>query len=290
MAVYTLNKPSTPLPLVFDSPHSGTHYPDDFEFACDVRNLDRTSDKFVDELFSAAIDHGGTLLAANFPRCYVDVNRAADDIDPDVLACDWPYGDINPTARSDSGIGLIWRLARPGVPIYDGNLAPEHVRQRIERYYQPYHEALKNALDEAHYNFGQVYHINCHSMPASTATPKRARALSGYQDQPSDFVLGTRGGMSCGIHFSHALRDFLTGLGYRVTIDDPFRGVELVERYSVPSRGRHSLQIEINKALYMDEEACEKNENFDALQADVENLIVFCADYVRSQLTALAAD
>jgi N-formylglutamate amidohydrolase len=288
--ILSIHKPKNPLPLVFDSPHSGSHYPDDFHYACDLADLRRTEDSYVDELFACVPAYGGALLAAHFPRSYIDVNRAHDDIDPELLAGAWAHGTIAPTARSEAGIGLIRRLVRPGVPIYDRSLSAAEIAARIERYYHPYHGALDDLLRAAHYNFGQAWHINCHSMPSSGAYPKRAAALVGNAPRHSDFCLGDRDGTTCDLEFTHALRDFLKQRGYTVTLNDPYKGVELVRRYSSPARGIHSLQLEINRALYMSEETLEKSDHFPALQSDIEKLVAFCASFAESRLTDMAAD
>jgi len=288
--IFSILKPNNPLPVVFDSPHSGTHYPEDFRHACEMIDLAQAEDKYVDELIDFAPDFGIALLKANFPRSYIDVNRAVDDIDLNLIENEWPYGEIVPSLRSDAGIGLIRRLVRPGLPLYNRYLAPSEIVHRIEHYYKPYHDALETLLDDAHYNFGQVWHINCHSMPSSSAVPKQPISLMGGKVRPSDFVLGDRDGSSCDIDFTHALRAFIEKLGYTVTLNDPFKGVELVDRYSQPTRGRHSLQIEINKALYMNEENHEKTENFEPLKTDLQKITLFITDYVSAQLTDLAAD
>lgn len=287
--IYSLNSAKDPLPLVFDSPHSGTAYPDDFDYACDRDLLEKAEDKYVDDLFATAPDHGAVLLAADFPRSYIDLNRAADDIDPDLLERKWPDPEtFNPSNRAYAGIGLIRRLVKPGKTVYARNLTPEEIQQRIETYYRPYHDALQKLLDGAHYKFGQVWHVNCHSMPSAG---KRLGAMGRVNPFPSpDFVLGDRDGTSCDLDFTHAMRDFLKGLGYKVSINDPYKGVELVEKYSAPAEGRHSIQIEICKALYLDEETYKKNKNYDRLKGDIDKLIAFCADYASSNLMPMAAD
>ncbi len=287
---FTILAPVTPIPLVFDSPHSGTHYPEDFEFACKFDDLQKAEDKYVDELFVCAPEYGAALLLANFPRSYIDVNRREDDIDPVILAESWPFGKINPSSRSDAGIGLIRRLVRPGIPVYDQPLSVEDITRRIEKYYKPYHGALEKLIQDAHYNFGQVWHVNCHSMPGASARPKQPTGLMGRLPREADFVLGDRDGTSCDLDFTHAMRDFLKGLGYTVTINDPFKGVELVHRYSAPARGLHSLQIEINKSLYMNENTNKKTSDFENLRLDIESFVAFCADYVQSNLMDVAAD
>ncbi len=189
--VYAIDKPKNPLPVIFDSPHSGCIYPDNFNYACDFTLLKSAEDNYVEELFATATQHNATLLSALFPRSYIDVNRAKDDIDPQLLDKPW-QGPANPTARSDAGIGLIRRLIRPGQPVYTRNLTQTEIENRITHYYHPYHTALEHLLDNAHYNYGQVWHINCHSMPNNTATPRNPIALAGNTRKPVDFCLGDR--------------------------------------------------------------------------------------------------
>lgn len=282
--IYTLIRPKTGLPLVFDSPHSGTTYPADFDYSCAFNVLEKAEDKYVDELFANAPDYGAALLCAHFPRSYIDVNRCAKDIDIDLLEDIWA-GEIDATTRSHAGIGLIRRLVRPGMPLYNRYLKVNEVLHRIENYYVPYHSALERTIEEAHYNYGQVWHVNCHSMPTQEAQTFRATPL-----KAADFVLGDRDGTTCDLDFTHAVRDFLKGLGYRVTINDPYKGVELVRRYSNPATGRHSLQIEVARSLYLDENTYKKSRKFNDLKEDIDQLIGFCADYVQSLHLPMAAD
>ena len=287
--VLNLIEPDIALPLIFDSPHSGTHYPDDFHYACDFNTLEKAEDKYVDELFINAPNHGAPLLCALFPRTYIDVNRAIDDIDTALLDAPWPYDKCvpNPTNRSYAGIGLIRRLIKPNMEVYNTLLSPKDIKSRIETYYTPYHNTLERTLDKAHSNYGQVWHINCHSMPSSAVSAKTSDRATPFI-QP-DFVLGDRDGISCAIGFTHTIRDFLKKKGYIVAINKPYKGVELVHRYSAPSIGRHSLQIEINRALYLDENTYKKNKNFDNLKSDMIELVAHLADYTQSQLTPMAA-
>ncbi len=282
--VYTLIKPVRALPLVFDSPHSGSVYPKDFDFSCDFASLEKAEDKFVEELFDSAPDHGASLLYAHFPRSYIDVNRCEKDIDTDLLEDIWGE-EIAPTPRSHAGIGLIRRLVRPGLPLYNRPLKASEIKARIETYYRPYHTALQKLIEQAHYVHGQVWHINCHSMPTQESSSFRASPLKG-----ADFVLGDRDGTSCDIDLTHAVRDFLKNMGYRVSINDPYKGVELVRRYSNPATGRHSLQIEIARALYLNENTYKKSINFNSLKEDVNKLIRFSAAYVHAQSLPMAAD
>jgi N-formylglutamate amidohydrolase len=286
-SIFHIERPPSALPLVYDSPHSGRDYPDDFRYACDFNGLRRAEDNHVDELFAGVTAHGGTLLCALFPRTYIDVNRAADDIDPELLPAGEAAG-LRPTDRSHAGIGLVRRLLRPGQPVYNRLLSLAEVRRRIERCYFPYHEALEGLIAQAHYNFGQVWHINCHSMPSS-------RSLS-YLSQPTiyprqpDFVLGDRDGTTCDPAFTRDVRDYLETRGFRVAINNPYKGVELVRRHANPARGRHSLQVEINKALYWNEERGEKSRNFNKLKSEIDALAEFLAAYAGERLIDKAAD
>ncbi len=292
--IYSIHKPEKDLPLIFDSPHSGQDYPADFAYICSRADLERAEDKYVDDLFSCAPSYGGTLLLAHFPRSYIDVNRAIDDIDLDLIeGGHWPadlYGPIAPSARSDAGIGLIRRLIRPGVPLYGAKLSAEMVHQRINDYYIPYHKKLEELIETAHFNFGESWHINCHSMPDSSARPRMPVAINGLHARNADFVIGDRDGSTASLHFTHALRDFLKGLGYTVTINDPYKGVELIRRYSNPARGRHSVQIEINKALYMNEETREKTRYYNELKDNIQKMVDFVSTYASAQLIPRAAD
>lgn len=287
--IYELQQPEQSIPLIFDSPHSGTIYPDNFNYSCDLKDLRRAEDAYVDELFDQAPNYGAPLLSALFPRSFIDVNRDADDIDEELLSKPWSdnTNPINPTKRSHAGIGLIRRLVSPGVPVYNEKLEQNEIIERINNYYTPYHEALEKLIEDAHYNFGKSWHINCHSMPSgqSSGTFTRINPL-----KAPDFVLGDRNGTTCDLDFTHTIRDFLKSKSYKVAINDPYKGVTLVDRYSSPATGRNSIQIEISRALYMNEENGEKNKNFNKLKEDITDLIKFISSYTKSNLRNIAAD
>ena len=251
------------LPLVLDSPHSGNRYPADFGFICPFGTLRQAEDTYVDELYAAAPDFGATFLAALFPRSYIDANRAFDDIEPELVdgPLSWP---LNPTEKSAAGTGLIRRLCRPGMPMYGQKLTATQVTERIERYYRPYHEQLAGTIDRLHGEFGRVFHLNCHSMPSFGGLGGR---------DPVDFVLGDRDGTTADRSFTDFVAGVLRGLGYRVRINNPYKGVELVRRYADPGAGIHSLQVEVHRRLYMNEDTLEKHAGFDALKADIQVLL-----------------
>ncbi len=254
-------------PLVFDSPHSGTWHPPDFAFVCDKQRLRRAEDTYVDALWAAAPAAGCGYLRAFFPRSYIDPNRAETDIDETLFEAPWP-DPVEPGKKSKAGMGLIRRLSLPDEPIYDRQLSIAEGQHRIRHYYQPYHATLEQLIGAAFAKWGSVWHINCHSMKehgnAMNIDAGRRRA---------DFVLGDREGTTCGPELLHTVRSFLTDKGYSVSLNDPYKGLELVRRHGRPSEGRHSLQIEINRALFLDEVPVEKTGNFARLQSDLAELI-----------------
>jgi len=263
------------VPLVLDSPHSGTDYPEDFRPAVALAALRQAEDAFVDELYAGAGAVGATLIAARFPRSYIDPNRSLLDIDASLLEAAWP-GPAIPSRKTELGIGLIWRILDTGEPIYSRKLTVEEVRNRIVRYHQPYQKAVKEALDHAHGHFGAVWHINCHSMPAvssriSEEGPGKPRA---------DFVLGDRDGTTCEPEFTALVAQTLRGMGYDVKVNDPYKGVELVRAFSDPKAGRHSLQIEVNRRLYMDEKTRSRSSGFAALKTNLDKLLAEVARHV----------
>jgi N-formylglutamate deformylase len=274
--------PAAPeLPLVFDSPHSGSHYPEDFRFCCPLDVLRTAEDAYVDELYAAAPRLGATLIAALFPRSYVDPNRSADDLDVALFDGPWPR-PLAPSFKTRSGLGLVRRVARPGIPIYDRKLTVAELLARIERYHAVYHRVLDEACDRLHRKFGVLWHVNCHSMPS-----QRGRARHG--GQCADFVLGDRDGSTCAAEFTDFVSRALRGLGYTVRINEIYKGVEIVKRQGRPAAGRHSLQIEVDRALYMNQETLEKSPGFAGLQADITRLIEALAGFASERLAQPAA-
>jgi N-formylglutamate deformylase len=259
---------ATEVPLVFDSPHSGTEYPADFRHACPLDILRSNEDAFIEDLYGEAPAHGSTLVAALFPRSYIDVNRHIEDIDEALLDAPWP-GKVNPGEKTRLGMGLVRRLAKAELPVYDRKLSVAEMRNRIAQYYEPYHATLQTVTDRLHRKFGGVWLVNCHSMPArgskmSSDGPNAVRA---------DFVLGDRDGTTCAPEMTDFVARLLQGRGYSVKINDPYKGVEIVRRHGRPAEQRHALQIEVNRALYMNEKTLAKNEHYASLKADLTRLI-----------------
>jgi N-formylglutamate amidohydrolase len=268
------------VPLVLDSPHSGRDFPADFDAAVTEFDLREGEDCYVDELYRPATELGVPLLAARFPRTYLDPNRHRGDIDLELIEGGrWPHEHV-PSGKARIGKALVWRTLDDGRAIYSRRLTVAEVVSRIERCHAPYHQRLRALLDETHRRFGAVYHLNCHSMPA-VGGPQG----EGAQGQPrADFVLGDRDGSTCDPAFTGFVRATLAAMGYEVAVNDPYKGVELVKAYSEPRRRRHSLQVEVNKRLYMDEATRSRHQGFAPLQADLSRLAEAIADYIRAEL------
>ncbi|MBL8362880.1 MAG: N-formylglutamate amidohydrolase [Rubrivivax sp.] len=256
------------VPVVLDSPHSGFHFPADFGAALPESELRDGEDSHIDLLYRPAAERGIPLLAAQFPRTYLDPNRHAEDIDLDLLDEPWPDAH-RPSGKARIGKALIWRTLDDGRPIYARKLSVAEVRRRVAACHAPYHATLRSLLDAAHADFGVVWHLNCHSMNAVSG----AMGEGGAGRIRPDIVLGDRDGTTCDADFTEFVRGHLAALGYDVRLNDPFKGVELVRAYADPAAGRHSLQIELNKRLYMDETTRERNGHFPVLQAQLMGLL-----------------
>jgi len=278
--VYTLHSPgSAELPLLLDSPHSGTSYPDDFDYVSDLQVLRRAEDTWIHELYQDAPEYGASLLQAEFPRSYIDPNRALEDIDQALLSEPWS-GPVNVSAKTGLGIGLIWRKNQLNENIYDRQLSNAEVAHRIEQYWKPYHQQLEQQIERYHSQFGAVWHVDCHSMPqfSNETSPE------GPGVERAEFCLGDRHGTSCDPEFVEFTAGVLKDMGYVVALNTPYAGVELVRAYSDPGQRRNSLQLEIRRDLYMDEKAITRSDNFTALRTDLNTLMKAWAEYVKAKL------
>lgn len=263
-------------PVVFDSPHSGYAYPQDFDHAVPRELLRRAEDAFVDHLYADAPNYGAAFLKALFPRAYIDPNRHEDEIDVGMLAEPWPR-PVRPSEKADMGLGLIRRLIKGRVPIYDRTLEVSEIQSRIESYYRPYHDELAAIVNGRLNTFGAVWHVNCHSM--------RTTGRQQGKDIPrDDFVLGDLEGESCDPTFTEFVAERLRAMGYSVQLNHPFKGAELVARFGRPLSGCHSLQIEVNRGLYMDEDRIEKHSGFNVLKSSIDCLIADICAFAKEQL------
>jgi N-formylglutamate deformylase len=264
------------LPIVIDSPHSGTAYPPDFGYAAPFELLRRGEDLFVERLYENAPRVGATLVAANFPRAYIDPNRLLTDIDTALLDEPWP-GEVATGPKTKLGIGLIWRLLGD-VPIYQRKLSVAEVQARIESCYRPYHAALDEAIEGAHARFGAVWHLNVHSMPDDSYE------RLGLPVKPlADFVLGDLDGRTAGEEVMALIEGVLRGHGYSVARNDPFKGVEIIARNGRPAEKRHSLQIEVKRSCYADVETHQPNEGFERVQCALDAMLAALAVQVRRE-------
>ena len=259
--------------LVLDSPHSGTCYPADFGSVCDLSTLRRAEDTHVEKLYAFAPALGVAWVEAHFPRIYLDANRDTTELDAALL--DGPWTDPLSTdpvvlGKVRLGKGLIWKFTDEGEPIYNRLLPVAEVRKRIDRCWRPYHAAVEQAIEAAHARHGYSIHINCHSMPAVSAS--HATDFPGLVH--ADFVVGDRDGTTASPALSALVIEHLRGCGYGVEHNHPYKGVELVRRYSDPAQHRHSIQLEINRKLYMDENTLAPwPEGMARLQADLQALV-----------------
>ncbi len=278
---YALHGPIVPqTPLVLDSPHSGFAFPDDFDSVLTEFDLREGEDCFVDQLWMPATERGIGLVAALAPRTYIDFNRHAGDVDLDLIEGGrWPDAH-EPSGKAAIGKALVWRTLDDGRAIYERKLSVDEVRGRIERYHRPYHGAVRDRIAATHKRFGRSWHINCHSMNAVGGT----QGEGGAGRARADFVLGDRDGTTCDAEFTELVRGVLASFGYSVKINDPYKGVELVRAYSDTTRGRMSLQLEINKRLYMNEATREKSAGFAAVQKHLAMLVDALVDYTTHTL------
>ena len=264
------------LPLVLDSPHSGNTWPADWHPVAPVAALESGWDAFVAELFGTAPSRGATLIEAHFPRMFVDLNRGRLDIDPEMLDGAWPE-PLAPTDKSAKGFGLLRRLALPGVPVYGAKLPVAQVQTWLAEYYDPYHDALAAQLDAVQERFGQVCHVDCHSMKS------RGNAMNDDPGQRRpDFVISDHDGTTADPEFTRFAAETLEKAGFVVGVNVPYKGAEIILRHGDPTGGRHSIQIEVNRALYMDEAKRTRGPDFAAIAMVLDGFVVRLGDFARS--------
>jgi N-formylglutamate amidohydrolase len=255
-------------PVIFTSAHSGRAYSADL--MAGVRlcalNLRRSEDCFVDELFSAAPIHGATLLAANFPRAFCDANREAWELDQTMFVDPLPDWVNTTSSRVSAGLGTIAKVVASGEAIYASKLAFAEAERRIYKYWRPFHDTLARLIEDIRTRFGYCLVIDCHSMP-SGGPGKRAggRAI--------DFVLGDLHGSACASRVTRGAEALLTSKGYVVRRNDPYAGGFITRHYGRPSRGVHVLQVEVARALYMDEARIERLPEFALVERQITDFI-----------------
>jgi N-formylglutamate deformylase len=269
IAPYRLLVPERPFaPVIFTSAHSGRAYSADLMSGvrlCPL-NLRRSEDCFVDELFSAAPAHGAPLLAANFPRAFCDANREAWELDPNMFTDRLPDWVNTTSSRVSAGLGTIAKVVASGESIYAVKLPFSEAERRIYTYWRPFHDTLGRLINDIRTRFGYCLVIDCHSMP-SAGQGRRAggRAV--------DFVLGDLHGSACASRVTRAAETLLTSKGYLVRRNDPYAGGYITRHYGRPAEDVHVLQIEIARALYMDEARIERLPGFETVQNKLTDLV-----------------
>lgn len=257
---FVIHEPEEQLtPVVFCSPHSGRIYPQSFLAASrlDPHTLRKSEDCYVDELFQSVVDLGAPLIAARFPRAYLDVNREPYELDPELFSGRLPDFANTQSARVIGGLGTIARIVADSEEIYRERMPIGVAFERIEQLYRPFHAALAGLLEATRKRFGAAVLIDCHSMPSSAiGQPPGARP---------HFVLGDRFGASCDAKLTRFVRDLLQGQGHDVQVNRPYAGGFITEYYGNPARGVQTLQIEINRALYLNEATLDRTEHFGRL-------------------------
>ena len=249
-------------PIIFNSPHSGSIYPREFLAASriDEATLRRSEDAFMDEIVGDLVDRGFPVVRVNFPRSYVDVNREPYELDPRMFAGRLPSFANTRSMRVAGGLGTIPRVVGDGQEIYFERLDVEDALGRIEVLYKPYHRALRRLVNKAHQTFGTVILVDCHSMPSvgvSRDEPKRP-----------DLVIGDRYGTSCAALLPDIVEETFKALGYSVGRNKPYAGGFITEHYGNPASGLHTVQLELNRAIYMDERRRERGPRFRKIADD----------------------
>jgi N-formylglutamate amidohydrolase len=264
-----IEPPRLTTPLVINSPHSGRIYPRRFldRSRLDGLTLRRSEDAFVDELLAPCVALGAPLMAANFPRAYLDVNREPYELDPLMFEGRLPAFVNTRSLRVAGGLGTIPRVVGEAQEIYCESIPVAEAMERIAKLYAPYHGALRGLIERAATHFGVAVLLDCHSMPSSVA-----------ESAAPDFVIGDRYGASAGLWMVEALEQALRRFGYSVRRNKPYAGGFITEHYGVPASRRHAVQIEINRALYMDERTVAKSDRWPELAANllavVEQLVL----------------
>jgi len=253
-------------PFVFCSPHSGRIYPSALLTAAklDAHALRKSEDCLVDELFAGVADLGAPLIAARFARAYLDVNREPYELDPELFHEPLPPFANTQSARVIGGLGTIPRIVADTEEIYREPLALAVALERIERLYKPFHHALCELIEATRRRFGLAILVDCHSMPSTPMSPSAAAR--------PDCVIGDRFGASCETKVTRFVREAIAGLGYQVHLNRPYAGGYITEHYGRPQRGVHALQLEINRALYLNEGTLQPTAGFLVLENNLARL------------------
>ena len=259
------------VPLLVDVSRSGREYPKEYRSPLPFTTVHDNVSMYVEDLWAGAPAVGGTLLYCCFPNTWIDVNRNVLDIDPALVDGVWPV-KLAPTARTLEGLGLIKTKARYGEPFQERKLSVAEIEERLERYYHPYHAELSRIADDLHARFGRLTQISCHCMSAVGA-PTHPDA-----GQPrADFCVSDLKGKTASTQALALVVDTLKSYGYSVSVNTPYIGNELVRRIGDPARGIDSIQVEINKKLFMDTKTFRPTAGLTKVRADLDRLLAVLA-------------
>lgn len=267
--------PKQTLPLVVSSPHSGRNYPQKFVAASDLTSLRLRSseDSFVDEIFNSAPTLGAPFIKALFPRAFLDVNRQPFELDPSMFSDILPDFVTTQNSRISAGLGTIARVVSNGEKIYRDKLTFIEAETRINDFYWPYHQTLKTLIDDTKNKFGYCILLDCHSMPSGTTKYKNSYRSS--TAHLGDIVLGDCYGTSCHRDIINSAIDILSGYGFSIRRNIPYAGGFITRNYGKPRESVHAIQIELNRALYMDEKLIERLDNIELLTEAMTNFMDF---------------
>lgn len=264
-------------PLVVDVSRSGREYPPDFRSPVAFTSVHDNVSMYVDEIFSATPSLGGTLLFACFPNMYIDANRSARDIDPELVEGDWP-GPIERSDFTDRGLGLLKRLSRYGEKFQERKLTVAEVQERLDVYHEPYHQELARVIRRTREQCGYAIQLSCHCMSA-----KGAPTHADPGQERADFNLGDCHGTTSAKETINFVADTLKSLGHSVSINFPYYGGELIRRHSAPREGVDSVFVEVNKRLFIDTTTFRKTKGFADVQRSATSLLEAVVEYSKSK-------
>ncbi len=284
-AAYQLTHPERrTTSVVFASPHSGRDYSWSFlrRTRLNEHSVRSSEDAFVDQLFDCAPQMGAPLIIAGAPRAFVDLNRSADELDPALIE---GVARCGHNLRVSSGLGVIPRVVANGQAIYTGKLSHQEAERRIETYWRPYHQALAGQLDQAEMMFGKAILVDCHSMPHEAMD-----SVVGLGARRPEVVIGDRFGASAHSDIVDRIEAALSAAGLSVVRNTPFAGAYVTQHYGRPSKGRHAVQIEIDRSLYMNEQLVRPNGNFQNFRTLLSGVIAEIIEIGRPAERKLAAE
>ncbi len=273
---YTLFMPrAEAMPVLLSIPHSGTHYLQAFldRSSLDEMQIRQSEDSFIDMFFAMAAHYGAHVLIANYPRAFVDLNRAENELDPYLIKQKLKKSDINFSTRTAAGLGVIPRVVAENTPIYPDKIDLKEAQKRLTHIYRPFHNALQQTITHIKQKFGYVILLDMHSMPSHLLDD-----IATHHNEPMiDITIGDKYGRACATHVSVAIASYFRDRNYHVSLNQPYSGGFITTHYGKPTKAQHAVQIEINRKLYMDEKKFMPHEGFETLRAHLHGLVSYIA-------------